>query len=75
MTLDEAIKHYKEKAVVCASNATSREYLQISQWLEEYKNLQDSYNRMYEIFHNISWDTRLDAEQDLIERGIIEPEE
>lgn len=75
MVLEEAIEYYKEKAVGCASNKTSSEYLQIAKWLEEYKDLQESYGRMSAIFHNISWDTRLDAEQDLIERGIIEPEE
>lgn len=46
MTLDEAIEHAKEKAIILASgtsnNACALEHEQLAEWLEELKRLRDA---------------------------------
>ena len=39
MTLEEAIKHYEQRALVCSNSECSKEYIQLLDWLRELQEL------------------------------------
>lgn len=39
MTLEEAIKHYEQRALVCSNSECSKEYIQLLDWLRELQKL------------------------------------
>lgn len=39
MTLEEAIKHYEQKTLVCSNSECSKEYIRLLDWLRELQEL------------------------------------